>query len=172
MVPLKNTHGSSHPVTVRAYDANGRLVETATYGLDLTASSEPEPENVVLEQWESDTEPSEAGEETAYATLWPIGASGCVRDAHPHVGDPIVGYICSVTSRVSSNRLSSLFVLTHSGPAYYTHTRYTGYSDEIWKMNPMVGHADGYNYQTKNNTSRANTTQTVNFELLLEETPP
>jgi len=41
MRPHWGTSGSSHPVTIRAYDANDRLVETNIYKLDLSTAPKP-----------------------------------------------------------------------------------------------------------------------------------
>lgn len=41
MRPYSSTSGSSHPITIRAYDSNERLVETRGYDLNLSTKSKP-----------------------------------------------------------------------------------------------------------------------------------
>ncbi len=83
--PSQELQRSSHLIAVAASDSSGRT-KVITLELELLTEPEPPVENVVLEEWESETPPDETGKIKTEYKGW-IGVDGRVYDSG--TGDPI-----------------------------------------------------------------------------------
>jgi hypothetical protein len=150
VLPSQELQESSHLIAVTASDSNGRT-KMIILELELLVGPEPPVENVVLEEWESETPPDETGKIKAKYKGW-IGVDGRVYDAQ--VGDSIP--LVTGDVRVNGHPL-------RKGP--YTLKGLNGYGqywyrDLIWGQDKVenytvVAKPGGYYSQIKTTSDRS-----------------